>query len=66
MFIAVYSRPSLLVAVFQGHLCSLQYFKALFDPVIDEKHLGFGPCEKHPAPELEPAHVSRMVVIQVK
>ena len=37
---------------------SLQYFKSLFDPVIDEKHLGFGPSEKHPHPELEPAHVS--------
>ena len=40
----------------------MQYFKSLFDPVIDEKHLGFSPADKHPAPDLEPAHVSGRVV----
>ncbi|KAK2172210.1 hypothetical protein NP493_982g00002 [Ridgeia piscesae] len=37
---------------------SYEYFKSLFDPVIDEKHLGFSPADKHPAPELEPAHLT--------
>jgi len=35
-----------------------QTFKELFDAVIDEKHLGFGPNDKQPAPELEPENVS--------
>lgn len=35
----------------------LQVFKELFDAVIDEKHLGFGPNDKQPPPELEPENV---------
>jgi len=28
-------------------------FKELFDAVIDEKHGGFKPTDKHPAPDLD-------------
>jgi len=35
----------------------LQVFKELFDAVIDEKHGGFKPADKHPAPDLDAAKV---------
>ena len=31
----------------------IQVFKSLFDAVINEKHLGFGPNDKHPPPDLD-------------
>ena len=31
----------------------MQVFKELFDAVIDEKHLGFGPNDTQPAPDLD-------------
>ena len=37
---------------------SNQVFKPLFDAVINEKHLGFGPNDKHPAPDLDASKVS--------
>ena len=34
---------------------SYEVFKEIFDPMIEEKHLGFKPTDKHPAPELDPS-----------
>lgn len=34
-----------------------QVFKELFDVVINERHLGFGPDAKHPAPDLDASKV---------
>jgi len=36
----------------------VQTFKELFDAVIDEKHGGFKPADKHPAPDLDANKVS--------
>jgi hypothetical protein len=36
----------------------LQVFKELFDAVIDDRHKGFAPTDKHPAPELDADQVS--------
>ncbi|KAK2194003.1 hypothetical protein NP493_3g01064 [Ridgeia piscesae] len=51
---------------YTGKICGLvagdeesyETFKELFDAVIDEKHLGFGPNDKQPAPELEPENLT--------
>jgi len=32
---------------------SYETFKEIFDAIIDDKHQGFGPGEKHPAPDLD-------------
>ena len=34
-----------------------QVFKDLFDPLLNEYHMGFSPTDKHPPPELDPSKV---------
>ena len=37
---------------------AMQTFKELFDAIINEKHGGFGPGDKHPPPNLDVNNVS--------
>jgi len=46
-----------IIGLVAGDEESYEVFKELFDAVIDEKHHGFGPEAKHPAPELEPENL---------
>ncbi|KAK2154015.1 hypothetical protein LSH36_279g03125 [Paralvinella palmiformis] len=43
-----------IIGLVAGDEESYEVFKELFDAVIDEKHHGFKPTDKHPPPELEP------------
>jgi len=51
------THPVLLAVVrvepVDGLCMLLQVFKELFDAVINEKHGGFSPSDKHPAPDLD-------------
>lgn len=42
-----------IIGLVAGDAESYEVFKPLFDAVINEKHLGFGPEDKHPAPDLD-------------
>ena len=44
------------------HHIASQVFKAIFDPVINEKHSGFGVMDKQPIPELNPDKVNNISV----
>jgi creatine kinase len=42
-----------IIGLVAGDPESYEVFKPLFDAVINEKHLGFGPNDKHPPPDLD-------------
>eukprot|EP00914_Ancora_sagittata_P013174 GHVO01025657.1.p1 GENE.GHVO01025657.1~~GHVO01025657.1.p1 ORF type:complete len:407 (+),score=80.05 GHVO01025657.1:72-1223(+) len=42
-----------IIGLVAGDEESYETFKELFDAVINEKHGGFGPTDKHPAPDLD-------------
>ena len=50
-----------IIGLVAGDEESYEVFKDIFDAVIDEKHHGFKPADKHPAPELEPENVNSIV-----
>jgi creatine kinase len=46
-------NPGRVIGLVAGDPESYDEFKELFDAVINEKHGGFGPNDKHPAPDLD-------------
>jgi creatine kinase len=51
---SVDSADRRIIGLLAGDEESYDVFKELFDAVINEKHLGFGPNDKQPAPDLSP------------
>lgn len=47
-----------IIGLVAGDPESYEVFKELFDAVINEKHLGFSPTDKHPAPDLDAAKLT--------